>query len=177
MYFRIIFTLFIAIFGLSSCLDAPSTRRISTKLDEAQSLSNRDPGTGHGIINDDGSVTGDEENPIAKVEIRHLVEPKVDESSDGGEYKRKLTIPKNYDGYLYLAGINISSLASKSISVRFKFGLNEFEKTIPATVSTAPGLTPQTDIEVLIMDFRSKPFQDSHLNVEPQYAQYSFKRI
>ncbi|MDP7321605.1 MAG: hypothetical protein QF441_13420 [Bacteriovoracaceae bacterium] len=175
MYFRIIFTLFIAIFGLSSCLDAPSTRRISTKLDEAQSLSNRDPGTGHGIINDDGSVTGDEENPIAKVEIRHLVEPKVDESSDGGEYKRKLTIPKNYDGYLYLAGINISSLASKSISVRFKFGLNEFEKTIPATVSTAPGLTPQTDIEVLIMDFRSKPFQDISLPYDLyDYNNYDF---
>ncbi len=107
-----------------------------------------------------------------KVEIRHLIEPNL--STDltystgtgqaaGGSYVRKLTIPKNFAGRLYLAGINIGSLASKHVKVRFKFGLNREIVTIPATVSQAPGITPQTPISVLVMDLRSEPFRSIRL--------------
>jgi hypothetical protein len=96
-----------------------------------------------------------------KVEIRHLIEPNL--STDltystgtgqaaGGSYVRKLTIPKNFAGRLYLAGINIGSLSSRHVKVRFKFGVNREMVTIPATVSQAPGITPQTPISVLVMD-------------------------
>ena len=34
---------------------------------------------------------------------------------------------------------------------------------VPATVGRAPGLTPESDIEVLILDFSSRPFEDLRL--------------
>lgn len=107
-----------------------------------------------------------------KVEIRHLIEPNL--SSDpnyqtgtgqagGGSYVRKLTLPKNFAGRLYLAGINIGSLSSRHVKVRFKFGMNREVVTIPATVARAPGITPQTDINVLVMDLRGEPFRGIRL--------------
>lgn len=158
----LILTLFSAIL-LTSCMDAAQNGRVGNSTDNSSGGGAVAPGSGDNITNTDGSIGGDSENPIAKVEIRHLIEPKIDESSDGGDYKRKLTIPKNYNGLLYLAGINISSLGSESVSVRFSFGYDSSSITLPATVSTAPGLTPQTDVEVLILDMRSKPFEDIQL--------------
>jgi hypothetical protein len=107
-----------------------------------------------------------------KVEIRHLIEPNL--SSDpnystgtgqggGGSYVRKLTLPKNFAGRLYVAGINIGSLSSRHVKVRFKFGVNREVVTIPATVAQAPGITPQTQINVLVMDLRSEPFRNVRL--------------
>jgi hypothetical protein len=107
-----------------------------------------------------------------KVEIRHLIEPNLSTDltystgtgqSAGGSYVRKLTIPKNFAGRLYLAGINIGSLSSRHVKVRFKFGVNREMVTIPATVSQAPGITPQTPISVLVMDLRSEPFRNIRL--------------
>jgi hypothetical protein len=158
----LILTLFTAIL-LTSCMDAAQNGRVGNKTDNSSGGGTNAPGDGDNITNTDGSIGGDSENPIAKIEIRHLIEPKIDEASDGGDYKRKLTIPKNYNGLLYLAGINISSLGSESVSVRFSFGYDSSSITLPATVSTAPGLTPQTDVEVLILDMRSKPFEDIQL--------------
>jgi len=155
----ILFTLLLA---LSACFEAANTpREISGNSDEISG--NDNGGGGNGAVGGDGSVGGDSEATIAKVEIRHLIEPKVDNDSDAGDYKRKLTIPKNYNGLLYVAGINISTLTSQSIEVRFSFGLDSLPITIPATVSTASGLTPQTDVEVLVMDMRSKQFEDVQL--------------
>lgn len=162
---------------LTSCMEAAQNGRVGNT--SGSSSTGGGAGTGSGgdnsFTNTDGSVGGDAENPIAKVEIRHLIEPKVDDSSDGGDYKRKLTVPKNYNGLLYLAGINISTLASESISVRFSFGVDSSSITLPATVSTAPGLTPQTDVEVLILDMRSKPFEDVQLLYDLyDYNNYDF---
>ncbi len=107
-----------------------------------------------------------------KVEIRHMIEPNLwieNGYSNGtgvqgkGSYVRKLTIPKNFAGRLYLAGINIGSLGSRIVKVRFKFGVNREVVTLPATVSQAPGITPQTDISVLVMDLRSEPFRNIRL--------------
>ncbi len=109
-----------------------------------------------------------------KVELRHLIEPNLStdtsystgtgqESFNGGSYVRKLTIPKNFAGRLYLAGINIGSLASRHVRVRFKFGVGRESVTIPATVAQAPGITPQTEISVLVMDLRSEPFRNIRL--------------
>ncbi len=167
---------YILLICLASCVEAPQTRAPGSEVNSINSGSGGSGG-GNGLTNDDGTLDGDGEIVIAKVELRHLIEPKVDDSEDSeaGTYKRKLTLPKNYDGYLYLAGINISTLSSQSIKARFKFGLDRSSIEIPATVSTAPGLTPQTDIEVLVLDLRSKPFDDIQLIYDLfDYNDYDF---
>ncbi len=118
-----------------------------------------------------------------KVEIRHMIEPNLwieNSYSNGtgvqgnGSYVRKLTIPKNFAGRLYLAGINIGSLGNRIVKVRFKFGVNREVITIPATVTQAPGITPQTDISVLVMDLRSEPFRNIRLPYDLfDYNEYS----
>lgn len=135
--------------------------------------------------------TGEQDSSIGsgtslppKVEIRHLIEPNLsfDSSystgtglSSGGTYVRKLTLPKNFAGRLYLAGINFSSLSSRITKVRFKFGVNKDIVTIPATVVQAPGITPQTPISVLVMDLRSEPFRDIRLPYDLfDYNEYNF---
>lgn len=113
-------------------------------------------------ISDDGNLDNDgdgEDDPFVNgaPEIRHLVDP------FDGTYSTKVTIPKNYTGYLYLSGININSLRDKLVTVRFMFGRNLEPIEIPATVGRAPGITPQTDIEVLIMNAYDRPFENLRL--------------
>lgn len=152
----------ILLFGLTACFEAAQVQRGVSQTDETINGNATDV-DGDGIIGSDENVGADDELTVAKVEIRHLIEPKVDDDSDAGDYKRKLTIPKNYNGLLYIAGINISTLNSQSVSVRFKFGVDSLPITIPATVSTAKGLTPQTDVEVLVLDMRNKQFENINL--------------
>lgn len=163
------FLFMLLLFGLTACFEAAHNQRQFNVTDE---LNGGDPLdlNGDGVVGGDESVGGDSDVTVAKVEVRHLIEPKVDDDSDAGDYKRKLTIPKNYNGLLYIAGINISTLSSQSIKVRFKFGLDSLPITIPATVSTAKGLTPQTDVEVLVLDMRGKDFE----NVQLLYDLYDY---
>lgn len=116
--------------------------------------------------------TDDESSITPKVEIRHLIEPNLSTDPNyssgtgytgGGSYLRKLTLPKNYAGKLYVAGINISTLGARNVKVRFKFGLNSEPVEINATVAKAPGITPQTNVDVLILDLRSEPFRNIRL--------------
>ena len=92
-----------------------------------------------------------------KVELRHIVDP------FSGTYKTKITLPKNFRGPLYLSGLNVSSLSRHLLSVRFYFGRELGIVEVPATVGRAPGITPQTDIEVLILDMDSMPFEKIRL--------------
>jgi hypothetical protein len=119
-----------------------------------------------------------------KVEIRHLIEPNLSTDltyspgtghAGGGSYVRKLTLPKNFQGRLYVAGINIGTLADRHVRVRFKFGVNREPVTIPATVSQAPGITPNTGIHVLVLDLRSEPFRNVRLPYDLfDYNEYNF---
>lgn len=132
-------------------------------------------GSGNSVVPTDGSldVTTEEVDPL--VEIRHLVEPKIDDDDDGGTYTRKLTIPKNYSGLLYLAGINVNTLKDKNVKVRFRFGMTREPITVPATISQAAGLTPQTSVEVLVMDLRYRPFKNLSLIYDLfDYNDYTF---
>ena len=138
-------------------------------------------GQGSGAVNPKPPVV----NPVEaapRVEIRNLVEPKITSADyasyntgtgivGSGTYVRKLTLPQNYRGFLYLGGLNISTLKDRLIKVRFTFGVSGTQITIPAVVSKAPGITPNTDIDVLVMDLRARPFDDVRL----MYDLYDYK--
>jgi hypothetical protein len=178
---KILSQLLVMVFIISGCLpsDIPSA-----------STSNQIGGPSGKVTSGNGA--GREESDLGngvslppKVEIRHLIEPNL--SSDltyqtgtgqasGGSYVRKLTLPKNFAGRLYVAGINIGSLNSTIVKVRFKFGVGREVVTIPATVAQAPGITPQTEISVLVMDLRSEPFRNIRLPYDLyDYNDYTFK--
>lgn len=92
-----------------------------------------------------------------EAELRHIIDP------FDGTYKTKVTIPKNYKGFFYLSGINVTSLSNKIVKVRFKFGRELEPITLDATIGKAPGITPQTDIDLLIIDMNNQPFKDVRL--------------
>lgn len=107
-----------------------------------------------------------------KVEVRHLIEPNLKNdptystgvgTSGAGSYQRKITIPKTFGGRIYISGINIGTLKNRHIQVRFKFGYNEDSITLPAAVSSAPGITPDADTSVLIVNLNTKPFRKLRL--------------
>jgi len=158
-------------FAISGCMpsDVPSTRQGFNATPIGESTT----GAGAGATTT-GTGSGETSLP-PKVEIRHLIEPNLSTDptytsgtgyAGGGSYVRKLTLPKNFQGRLYLAGINIGSLADRHVKVRFKFGVGRDAITIPGVVSSAPGITPQTNIHVLVMDMRSEPFRNIRLTYD-----------
>jgi len=142
---------------LTACVENQGTRS-SRKSSALRAIT---PGNTKGASagKTDGGITdltsSIEEN--GKAELRNIVDP-ID-----GVFRKKVSIPKNFNGYLYLSGLNITSLSNRLVSVRFSFGRELETITIPATVGRAAGLTPQTDIEVLILDMGSKPFENIRL--------------
>lgn len=131
-------------------------------------------GTGGGTTGGTSGSSGGSTVVAPRVEIRNLVEPKITTGdypsyftgtglSGAGTYVRKLTLPKNYQGLLYLGGININSLAGRFVKVRFTFGVSREQVTVPATVARAPGITPNTEIDVLVMDLKNRPFDSQRL--------------
>lgn len=92
-----------------------------------------------------------------KASVKHIVDP------FDGTYKAKVTIPKNFTGLLYLSGLNVTSLTDRLIKVRFKFGRDQELVEVPAFISRAPGIIPQTDIEVIVLDMKDQPFNNIRL--------------
>jgi hypothetical protein len=162
-----ILTISVMMLNLTSCNDVASSRNKDVSVDNLKTIPGGTTSCPEGVVNcsigSQEAIDNAEIIEAATVEIRHLIEPKLTDGTGGGTYEKKLTLPKNYNGLLYLAGINISTLASKNVKVRFNFGLDSSPITIDATVSSAAGLTPQTDVQVLILDLKSKPFNDIQL--------------
>lgn len=164
---RILGQLLAMIFIVSGCLSSDIPK--STTSAQTGTIGNSTTGSGAGAGD---STTGKGTSLPPTVEIRHLIEPNLATDNTyntgtgyggGGSYVRKLTIPKNFAGRLYVAGINIGSLTNRHVTVRFKFGMNREVVSIPAVVTKAPGITPQTDISVLVLDLRSEPFRNIRL--------------
>lgn len=91
-----------------------------------------------------------------KIELNHIVDPYLK------SYRKKVTIPKNYSGYLYLSGINIRSLSTHFVKVRFKFGRHLSPITIRGVIAkgeVGEGPTPQTDRHFIVLDLKDQPFQ------------------
>ncbi len=180
--------LLVMIFIITACnpMAAPVSKRGLATDGSIETPGGSDGGTTGGATNDDNDL-GDGTSLPPKVEIRHLIEPNL--SSDpnyqtgtgiasGGSYVKKLTLPKNFAGKLYVAGINVGTLSNRIVRVRFKWGLNRKaipEEGIPATVIQAPGITPQTPISVLVLDLKSEPFRSIRLPYDLfDYNEYDF---
>ncbi|MGE3608551.1 MAG: hypothetical protein AB7I27_03095 [Bacteriovoracaceae bacterium] len=164
---------------ITGCMpsDAPTANRQNYNALPGDNVGSGSGATGTGDITSGTSL-------LPKVEIRHLIEPNLSTDTSyssgtgyagGGSYVRKLTLPKNFEGKLYLAGINIGTLASNFVRVRFKFGISREPVIVSATVTKAPGITPATPISVLVMDLRSQPFRNVRLPYDLfDYNEYDF---
>ena len=76
---------------------------------------------------------------------------------------------------LYLSGLNFTSLADRHITVNFYFGHTKEKVSVSGVVARAPGITPTTDIEVLILNMNDKPFEQIRLLYDLyDYKQYDF---
>lgn len=144
-----------AILLLNSCVQETSSTRM--KSSTRSSLTGT---TSTSPIDSSTSSTTDSSLFTQKVELSHLVDP------FDGTYKKKLTLPKNFKGNLYLAGLNVSALTNKIVSVRFNFGTDKQSVVLNATVARAPGIVPKTDIQVLVIDMNSKPFNKMRLGYD-----------
>lgn len=152
--------LILACFVVSSCIENTGTRARSLASKSTKLSGGVIPGIGSGAIDDGTSTSTDSSLMTQKVELSHLVDP------FDGTYKKKLTLPKNYKGNLYLAGLNVSSLTNKIVSVRFNFGVEKQSVTLKATVARAPGIIPKTDIQVLVIDMNTSPFKNMRLTYD-----------
>ena len=151
---------------LTSCVENSGLKGKTAKSGSNLTSGSGSNGGSNAIPNDNTST--DTALQTMKVELSHLVDP------FDGTYKKKVTIPKNYKGNLYLAGLNVSALQSKLVKVRFNFGLDSQSVTLDATVARAPGIIPQTDIQVLVVDMNSKPFSKMVLGYDLyDYNDYS----
>ena len=92
-----------------------------------------------------------------EIKLRSIFDPHF------GSYRSKITIPKNYDGLLYLSGLNITSLRDRFIKVRFNFGRSREPITLEGTIGQGEGMTPQTDTEFIILDLKDRPFENVRL--------------
>lgn len=147
---------------LTGCLPeaARTARRSVGSQDSNSDGSGGNNGGGNNAGPGDSTLDGnllDTLTDSGKVELRHLIDP------ESGNYKTKVTIPKNFNGYLYLSGLNVTSLSNRLIKVRFNFGREMEPITLPAVVTRGEGITPATDIEVLAVNMRSRPFENIRL--------------
>jgi hypothetical protein len=146
---------------LTSCVEnGASSKKSSSRLGSTNVNSGSGKTDGPGSLPNNTGIGSEDTLTSQKIELSHLVDPFE------GTYKKKLTIPKNYKGNLYLAGLNVASLTNKIVKVRFNFGVDRQSVTLGATIARAPGIIPKTDIQVLVVDMNSKPFSKLRLGYD-----------
>lgn len=117
----------------------------------------------------DGTFSGNPEvlPELPQVELTNFVDPIT------GNYVTKLTLPKNFTGYLYLSGLNITSLNNYQVKVRFRFGKELQPIDVETSIGRAQGIIPSTDKEVLQLDMTTQPFTNVRLLYDLyDYADY-----
>lgn len=158
--------IFLCLAFLSSCNSINNPRSSRKAIYEGNSIANDSDGEssstgdkGATSVSDKGTdINSTDPNfKFGRAEIRHLVDPFE------GTYKAKVTIPKNYAGFLYLSGLNIASLTNRLISVRFNFGRELGQVVVQGVIGRAPGITPSTDLEIIQLDLKEKPFSEIRL--------------
>src|SRR3989339_142500 len=172
---KIYLVLFFTYLLASGCISQPSGRLLDTEKGSDEISTNSGGGSvndGQGAANNGetgGEIAQDEVEdlyPNGKTELRHFIDP------FDGTYKTKITVPKNFSGFMYISGLNIQSLSSKILGVRFKFGRDLAPIEVSGvTVGRGEGITPTTDIAVLILDMNDRPFEKVRL----LYDLYDYK--
>lgn len=138
--------------ALASCMQAGDGKRASSKSSQVVNPGGGSNSGGNSGSLPDSSTDGSGSTLLSlKVEILHLVDPFT------GTYKKKITIPKNYKGELNLAMTNIAAVQDKLLRVRIFNGHDLQPLDLAATVNRAPGIIPDTEIQVLSVDFNSSP--------------------
>lgn len=89
----------------------------------------------------------------SKVTMRGIIDPEDNEPKD------KMSLPKNYDGNLYISGQGINSLATKHVYVRFNFGIHMASVTLPATIGRKSGINQ----DMVIVPLEQSPFGNVRL--------------
>ncbi len=146
---------------LSACVSDTGKGSRKSSSENVAGGSGQGAGDGQGAVaGEDGTIGDGTSNLTSLSEIRYIVDP------FDGAFKTKLTIPKNFTGYLYLAGLNVTKLKDRFVYVRFNFGRDLTSIEIPATIGQAEGLTPQTNIEVITLDMNNKPFEAVRLSYD-----------
>lgn len=152
---------------LTSCVENQGVRGKIAKAGSALT-GKSNASSGAGSLPNGGTVDSSSTLQSVKVELSHMVDP------FDGTYKKKVSIPKNFKGNLYIAGLNVAALSNKIIKVRINFGVDKQAVTLNATVGRAPGIVPQTDIQVLMVDMNSRPFSKMRLGYDLyDYNDYS----
>lgn len=155
-----VLVLFFFVFNLQSCIKGPSANRSvlpSKTTDQNSGNNSNGNGQGNGSTQpDEGDIDSGETGDTSKasVELRFFIDP------FNGSAQTKLTLPKNFKGTLYIAGNNLTSLQDAFVDVVFKFGINSSVLTTKATIGKAKigGIIPQTDTDVLVLNFTTPPF-------------------
>ena len=86
------------------------------------------------------------------VEILHTADP------FDGTFKTRVSLPINMTGMLYFRVLNIDRIANQPIFVHFTFRNDPMRIILPATINTAPGITPDLHVEYLRVELRGQPF-------------------
>ncbi len=152
----------ILLFLSYSCFENSGLRshRQGVEVDKAEDDNNGSVGSNRSSAGpSDGNVDGIIDNIIrgGHVELRHIVDP------FSGTYKTKVTVPKNFKGLLHISGLNVTSLSDKLVYVRFNLGREYEPIEIRGVIGRAPGIIPQTDIEVITLDMQDQPFNKVRL--------------
>lgn len=155
----------ILILSLASCMPGGAPRVLSTSdsekvVDENGSGGNSGGGKDNATGEDTSTVVEDDSTVSSIVELTQIVDP----NSETSTFRKKVSIAKDFEGYLYLSGLNVASLSDKVISVKFNFGREKSSIIIPAVVGRVPGgLQNGTNIDVIILDLDNKPFKNLRL--------------
>ncbi len=148
---NVLITLVVCSFLFSSCKEETASNRRPSYLDKKTPDKTPDTTPAGPKLDDIKNLQG--YNPRLKtlessIEVTYLINPYT------GNYTDKVTLPKNYSGYFYIAGLNLASISHHLLSVRFKLGRELEPIVIPATLARGVGMIPQTDVQVLVLDFK-----------------------
>lgn len=162
-----LFSLLLLVLLANNCRSSSHVRKkFSSQGVEQDKILKKQTVHSSSFANDPEISSSDElEFKLGKVDILHIIDPK------DGTYQNKVTIAKNFNGFLYISGLNITSLASKVISVRFKFGRELGSIIVKGVIGRVSGITPSSNMDIIQLDFKKRPFE----NLRLLYDLYDYK--
>ena len=143
------------IFILISCV-APSNESRRPGLagsNDVQTDREVSDGNGDSAAPTDDDLDNENSESFGTVELIQIVDPNT------STFRKKISIPKDFEGKLYLSGLNIPELKKRVSFVRFKFGRDKTIIDVDAVIGRVPGgLAPLSNLDVVILDLDNRPF-------------------